>query len=99
MCARLGALIGFQPANVANQEEHLESLLLSQLGRTRGDYIAAVDGLHASLLTPFHRWMLQNSSTGTNVQFGLADEDHRTAAWSTPAERDGTWGRGTRGAL
>ena len=84
VCARLGALIGFQPANVANQEEHLESLLLSQLGRTRGDYIAAVDGLHASLLTPFHRWMLQNSSTGTNVQFGLADEDHRTAAWSTP---------------
>eukprot|EP00962_Isochrysis_galbana_P014931 scaffold4277_cov101-Isochrysis_galbana.AAC.1 len=44
--------IGFQPHNVANQSQHLTSLLASIGATNGGDYARAVDALHAKVRKP-----------------------------------------------
>eukprot|EP00965_Chrysotila_dentata_P214048 6187994-Pleurochrysis_carterae.AAC.1 len=41
---------------MANQQEHVTSLLASYLARHRGDYKAAVRALHSKLLRPVEKW-------------------------------------------
>ena len=41
---------------VANQLEHLDSLLLSYLAQTNGDFALAVEVLHTKLIGPVERW-------------------------------------------
>ena len=48
--------LGFQPDNVANQMQHLTSLIVSNGAANGGDYARAVDALHAKVMGPIERW-------------------------------------------
>ena len=71
---RLAATLGCQPDSAANQAAHLESLILSKLGR---DHVrteaAAIDALHAALVAPYTRWRQHMSGIEDNAHGQLAD--------------------------
>ena len=78
---RLAELVGCQPASWMNQAEHLESLLLSHLCTSEGDYAAAVDALHRALLRPFKRWSLHLSGESASRWNGLEEDAYE---WDAP---------------
>ena len=79
MMSAVGRALGFQASNVANQAEHLESLLLSHLSMTHGHYARAVAALHAKLLQPFERWCAHTAVVDGEAE--VRPELGRTNAW------------------
>jgi len=85
MMVRLGGRLGCQRDNIENQLEHLDSMLLSHLSECRGDYVKAIDELHASLLQSHGRWRLHTSLRGLASGDALA-ETHAVASARDVAE-------------
>ena len=69
---RLAGLLGCQAASWMNQAEHLESLLVSHLSTTEGNYAAAVGALYESLLGPYERWLSHLAGSSSSHWHGLA---------------------------
>lgn len=75
----LTSRFGFQPANVANQLEHLDSLLLSELS-VCANFEQAVLRVHDSLLGPFERWRILTSMASARS----SSVPGRLSAWESP---------------
>ena len=61
---RLARLVGCQQSSADNQAEHLQSLLLSYLGRCDGDVNQAIFAMHSAVLQSYQRWRLHISRGG-----------------------------------
>ena len=68
MVSRLGSLLSLQEDSCAAQQRHIESLLMSQLSVTFGDYDQAVRRLHATLLQSAERYEVKTSGAVKRVE-------------------------------
>ena len=80
-CAHeLQRAFGFQHDSVANQLEHLDSLLVSDLSRNNGDFNLAVEHLHAKIVGPIERWR-------EHIAYGATEGAYSTDVMTSPILR------------
>ena len=88
----LAAKLGCQKDNADNQAEHLESLVLSHLGRAGGEIAGAIDAMHFALMLDFERWrMYTTEGRRGRVQWLVGVGFGRAAVGSRETPSVGSW--------